>query len=133
MPGYFKFKRPFATKTKNLPVEEIKKWAEEFNQHELNYASLADYARKAKIALKEWSLIQAKIDKEKNEIKKEKLQEKLKKPKNDFMNAFDDLFSWQHPLTELLPTLKSIKEKYPEDTIDYRKLTGYIDCLESGS
>ena len=49
------------------------------------------------------------------------------------MNAFDDLFSREHPLTELLPTLKSIKEKYSEDTIDYRKLTDYVKCLESKS
>lgn len=81
MPGYFKLKRPFATKTESLPEGEMKDIIKTFRLLEQYGVMSANTARRLKVTLKQCISLEAKKEKEKNDVKKNNLEEQIEQQK----------------------------------------------------
>lgn len=88
MSNYFKLKRPFVSKTDKLPDGTHKELAKSFKKIEVASVEIANAAKGCKGALKKWSLLQSKLDKEKNDNKKAKLNEQLSKLKDEITDYY---------------------------------------------
>ena len=93
MPGYFKLKRPLATKISNLPEGVMKDWAQMFRSLEMHTVTSANWARQLKRTLKECTLLEVRKEKEKDSAKKGKIEETIEKTKLELTSHYARLSS----------------------------------------